>query len=330
MKKKINLYSIKKIFIHIGLHKTGTSSIQNILFNNHKKLIKKKILYPKTITSINFNKENKLILEKNPKNLFDHNPIEDVKYSNFNNNLFYRDLENEIKDNPNCDTLILSAENLYYTEKKKINELKFLFKDTKVKIIFVRRNYFDWLDSIYFEKIFSGQSCYSFDVFFHKFKKSNLIPFEKKINLWKQNFNSNNFIEINYKKNSNFIRQFLSKLEIPKSIIKDIKNKKIYNYSKNPSYLIQIALFNRNNNYINDLQFIKKKIKFIKSIKKKVKNNNHVTFICFKKYNHKKYKFLENLKNNKKFYDTSILSKEIKNIPSLIKYFRFIFKKLFY
>jgi len=37
---------MKRIFLHIGFHKTGTSALQEYLSKNREYLLKQKILYP--------------------------------------------------------------------------------------------------------------------------------------------------------------------------------------------------------------------------------------------------------------------------------------------
>ena len=121
----INLYSIKNIYIHIGLPKTGTTNIQHFLHAQREKLLKYNILYPLSVTSKKFQEAYKIQDQNFGNSLLDHNYLSLIKNkSTAHHSFFFLELSKEIKDNINCDTLILSAENLYYLDEYSINLLK--------------------------------------------------------------------------------------------------------------------------------------------------------------------------------------------------------------
>lgn len=246
-----NTGNLKKIFIHIGLPKTGTSAIQNFLYNERSELKKHGILYPESITSLNFDRSGKIIIMKNPKNFFDHNYLADIQnYPIINHDLFYNKLAAEILENNNCENLILSSENLYFADDKLLSKLKNLFKGLDIKIIFTKRNYYEWLDSYYYEKIYSGRETNGFSHFFHELLKNNFLPFDKIILRWKKIFGSENFLETCYE-DKNFITNILTMFQIPKKIIEQYQYNLVNDFQKSPIKISVISNFNLLNSHLN-------------------------------------------------------------------------------
>ena len=313
-----NTGNLKKIFIHIGLPKTGTSAIQNFLYNERSELKKHGILYPESITSLNFDRSGKIIIMKNPKNFFDHNYLADIEnYPNINHDLFYNKLAAEILENNNCENLILSSENLYFANDKLLFKLKNLFKDLDIKIIFTKRNYYEWLDSYFYEKIYSGRETNGFNYFFKDLLEKNFLPFDKTTLRWKKIFGEENFLEIDYE-DKNYITKMLSLFQIPSKIIEKYKYNLVNNIKKSPIKISVISNFNLLNSHLNFYDFINKKKLFLKKINKLQNHNMNYTFIDKKIINPNTYNFLEYYKisQNKEFIETeemTILTKEYKS-----------------
>jgi len=311
----INLYSIKNIYIHIGLPKTGTTNIQHFLHAQGEKLLKYNILYPLSVTSKKFQEAYKIQDQNFGNSLLDHNYLSSIKNkSAAHHSFFFQELSKEIKDNINCDTLILSAENLYYLDEYSISLLKKYFININTKIIFSSRNYFDWLNSFYVENIVSGREHRSFNYFFNHCTATSLIPYEKKTNLWKKIFGNNNFVEINYKDNEEFTKNLLFKLKIPIEIVNDYKNKKIYSYNKDWFKIYQILNFNKETKDYSFENFIKEKNKFFKFLNSNSLNLNDKTHYIDKNiFNFTNYSFLKNHDFNLdgKFIETIAISKLI-------------------
>lgn len=127
----------KDIFIHIGTHKTGTTSIQQALANNYELLLQKGILYPST--------------EREPwPNLPKHTSIyASIRSKNKDNFLNEIDtLKKEIEDS-NCNIIILSEEGLSEPNIDIINFFRFFINDFNLHVIcyFRRQDYF--VESLY-------------------------------------------------------------------------------------------------------------------------------------------------------------------------------------
>jgi glycosyltransferase involved in cell wall biosynthesis len=327
--------NLKKIFIHMGLPKTGTSAIQNFLYKERFEMKTHGILYPESITSFNFDRSRKIIFKNNINNFFDHNYLADIQnYPNINHDVFYKKLAAEILENKNCENLILSSENLYFANDKLLFKLKNLFKDLDIKIIFTKRNYYEWLDSYFYEKIYSGRETNGFNYFFKDLLEKNFLPFDKTTLRWKKIFGEENFLEIDYE-DKNYIINMLSLFQIPTKIIEKYKYNLVNNIKKSPIKISLISNFNLLNSNLNFYDFINKKISFLKKIEKSQNHNVGFTFINRKIINSDKYNFLENkdVFQNQEFIETvemTILTNEHRISNFLLpKKNNFIYKLLY-
>jgi len=327
--------NLKKIFIHMGLPKTGTSAIQNFLYKERFEMKTHGILYPESITSFNFDRSRKIIFKNNINNFFDHNYLADIQnYPNINHDVFYKKLAAEILENKNCENLILSSENLYFANDKLLFKLKNLFKNLDIKIIFTKRNYYEWLDSYFYEKIYSGRETNGFNYFFKDLLEKNFLPFDKTTLRWKKIFGEKNFLEIDYE-DKNYIINMLSLFQIPTKIIEKYKYNLVNNIKKSPIKISLISNFNLLNSNLNFYSFINKKISFLKKIEKSQNHNVGFTFINRKIINSDKYNFLENkdVFQNQEFIETvemTILTNEHRISNFLLpKKNNFIYKLLY-
>jgi glycosyltransferase involved in cell wall biosynthesis len=327
--------NLKKIFIHMGLPKTGTSAIQNFLYKERFEMKTHGILYPESITSFNFDRSRKIIFKNNINNFFDHNYLADIQnYPNINHDVFYKKLAAEILENKNCENLILSSENLYFANDKLLFKLKNLFKDLDIKIIFTKRNYYEWLDSYFYEKIYSGRETNGFNYFFKDLLEKNFLPFDKTTLRWKKIFGEENFLEIDYE-DKNYIINMLSLFQIPTKIIEKYKYNLVNNIKKSPIKISLISNFNLLNSNLNFYDFINKKISFLKKIEKSQNHNVGFTFINRKIINSDNYNFLENkdVFQNQEFIETvemTILTNEHRISNFLLpKKNNFIYKLLY-
>lgn len=320
--KKINFpkTNIKKVYIHIGLPKTGTTSIQNFFIKYRNELINFGFLYPENITSKNFLKEHKLTKFNS---LNDHNFLYDIKNYNYEyHDIFYLKLIEEIKNNNNCDKLIISSENLIFADSELINKIKNLFIGKEIKIIFSHRNYIDWMNSYYYETIYSGRSTWSFNKFIEKMK-SEILPYRKKTNLWVNIFNEKSFNIINYENNEKYIKNFLKLFELPTDIIEKYEYLDEYQNHKSAYNLQVIACFNLCSKNLFFKNFIKQKESFLL-------NNLNETKIDEIKYNFVNKENYDYVNNNleklenveydyRNFFETSFLDdlSQINNLSDL-------------
>lgn len=163
---------MKNIIFHAGVHKTGSTFIQNVIRENEDLL---------SSCSIACKVGGEVWDELTSPIIYNAAGIR--KLSEAHQNDFYKEaLKNKIETwIGSHDTLIISNENIFGNSSIKANQGKLYPKaknvveflidalgdDYKIKIIFLVRNYADFLESTYAQKIKEGQS-FSFDDFVSK------------------------------------------------------------------------------------------------------------------------------------------------------------------
>jgi hypothetical protein len=138
---------VKKIFIHSGLHKTGTTGLQAMLFKNRKNLSVQGFYYPDSGI---------------PRNFYGHHNIAWQISRDRRFRSEFGDLRGLLKEIEGIGKrkIVLSSEDfecslLYPNRLKKINDY-FLSNDIKVCFIIYLRNQVDYLNSLYFELLKAG------------------------------------------------------------------------------------------------------------------------------------------------------------------------------
>jgi len=174
---------MKKVFLHIGPHKTASTYLQNIFYHNMEKLRKSNIYYPKTGISIQWgHHELAHLLQKND---FTH-------FEQLLNKIIYDSNENDI---------LISSENFDRLSDEQIKYLKEVFKNFDVKIIFVKRKLDELLLSNWQESIKHGHlnDFYTF-AFEHVLKpyRSNVLNQKNIIDKYSNAFGKENIIIIDY------------------------------------------------------------------------------------------------------------------------------------
>ena len=146
--------AIKKVIIHAGMHKTGSSSIQETLFYNKIRLNENGYLY---LTEWGSNQSGVLT------NLFGHDSPQWARRYNIENHIDIAMIElfNESNTNilvnsvkhSNCETLIVSGEDICLFERNDVNYMKeYFYKhlgDVVFSIMFYVRNPVDYTASVY-------------------------------------------------------------------------------------------------------------------------------------------------------------------------------------
>lgn len=126
-----------KLYLHIGIHKTGTSSIQASLRQNRQILNDHGVIFP--IYGDNGTSGHSQAV---------------TALAGFNGNIEEFDLFRELQSS-GCHTAILSSENFSHLRSKSINtisELLATFFDSISVIVYLRRQDY-WLESVYKQKI---------------------------------------------------------------------------------------------------------------------------------------------------------------------------------
>lgn len=152
---------MKRIFLHIGTHKTGTTAIQKFLSNAEEKLREDSILYPKSGrpdvehgAQYGHHLLAWAILKKNG---IDH----------FND---WERVVNEIKV-ADQRTVVLSAEGFESCTEEQVQKVSALLDDFEVHIILYLRNPFDYTVSSYKQFVKSGITAESFEEFAKRWVK---------------------------------------------------------------------------------------------------------------------------------------------------------------
>lgn len=168
-------------FIHIGTHKTGTTSVQYFLDRNRDLLKKNNIHYP--VSGI-----------PSASNLFGHHELAWLFYKGHEkersgDDIWVR-LKSEIKlENSPC--IVLSSED-FYNPQFNIALMKKELEGMKVKIIVYLRNYIGFLRALYFEGIKKNNFSSSFRNFV--LKRKNSINYNSRLKKWGKHFGAENII----------------------------------------------------------------------------------------------------------------------------------------
>jgi len=134
---------MKKIHLHIGFHKTGTSALQEYLDDNREELISKNIFYPKVYE------------DKYPGNVdfswaFNDNPPKWGNVTHDNKDEILNFYKQQI-EKTSCENIIISSEDfvLVDNQPKSIEKIKEFFEEYCVKIIAYVREPMDFTLSLY-------------------------------------------------------------------------------------------------------------------------------------------------------------------------------------
>ena len=124
-----------KIYLHIGIGKTGTTSIQDYLFSNRFKLKENGVLYP--VVGLRGTGHHDLAKLDN-------------KWIGEKEQFLYRNLIKEI-DSSGCHKIIISSENFVFLKENYVKEIAWFFKNYDVKLIFYVRNQVPLIQSTFLE-----------------------------------------------------------------------------------------------------------------------------------------------------------------------------------
>jgi len=147
---------VKKLFIHVGPHKTGTTYIQEILESNSKRLQKHGYTYPKIF-----------YMAKGQHHIVTH------LLQNNNQEDFLQECQ-EINESEN--DIILSSENFIYLNRKQLERLRDLFEKRDIILIFYFRNPLQRFFSYWQEMIKHGETI----SYFNFFTRNSMFPFATK------------------------------------------------------------------------------------------------------------------------------------------------------
>ena len=209
----------KKLFLHIGFHKTGTSALQEYFAEHRDELEKTDIFYPKSFQ------------DTFPGNVdlswaFNNNP---PAWAHPQNMDFMKILEHYRKqlDETNCDTIIISSEDFALLDKQiaSIEKIKDYFKEFEVKIITYVREPVDFMLSLYSHAVRAGNIHCSFKSYIAHHYNFAAANYPIRLRPWIKVFGKNALIVRKYDKDTffkgNLLEDFFSAIEIDI----DIQNK---------------------------------------------------------------------------------------------------------
>lgn len=148
---------INEIILHVGLHKTGTSSIQHTLYKNRKFLIKQGFLYPScwganhSIPVYSIFCDNPVKYPMNIKDGLSHDEIKEK------NNMYLDEFKKEVIKST-CKKIIISGEDISMLTIDNLNKLRlFLLPITEnIKVILYVRHPVNWAVSAIQQKLKGG------------------------------------------------------------------------------------------------------------------------------------------------------------------------------
>jgi hypothetical protein len=199
-----------EIFIHIGTHKTGTTSLQYFLHLNRDLLLKSGILYPKTG-----------VPDKH--NLYGQHQLawvllEDKLY--WDDDIWFRLKEECEKKRPG--KIIISSEGFENLEQPGIERLKEMLHSDNIKIIFYLRSYLGFMKSLYFEVMKKNQFSGNFKDFI--ILKYSRLDYDSYLVKWSAIFGEENIILRLYdeiESNTGLIKDFCSIIGFDYSLVPD-------------------------------------------------------------------------------------------------------------
>ena len=211
-----------EILIHIGTHKTATSSIQSSIYNNREVFLAKKVLYPKSLDE-NHSLKVSSLFKKNPHELSFHilanrNQEKCIKY----NDNVKSALRGEIKKHTDINKVLISGEDISFLEINELEMLKSFFQEEynspTFKIILFVRNPIDFVTSFSQEIVKAGKPIIPLESDFYKDYNSKIIKKFSKV-FGKENINISTF-EDSIKYEGGPVKYFLDKF-IEKNILEE-------------------------------------------------------------------------------------------------------------
>lgn len=203
-------YQKQLIFIHIGVHKTGTTSLQYFLSLNRGLLSGNGILYPETG-----------IPDKH--NLYGQHQLAWALMGNKrypNDNIWIRLQEECKRERP--AKIVISSEGFDNLEQPGIEKLKEQLPSDDIKIILYLRSYLGLLKSMYFESLKKNLFSGSFKDYF--ILKCSRINYNSLVERWSAIFGEENIILRLYDEiisNTGLIKDFCGIIDFDYSLVPD-------------------------------------------------------------------------------------------------------------
>lgn len=164
---------MKTLYLHIGLPKTATTTIQNFLAINHSVLRQEGWLYPMA--------GRQYLARHHLGNFFRPEPLYWIQQ--VDPDACYRDLVAEV-DASGCDNIVMSTESLYFTPDPSV--IPPFFRDFRVvPVVFLRRQD-EWLESAYREERKIGELRSSIEKYYQHMRP--VMDYAATLKKWQKAF----------------------------------------------------------------------------------------------------------------------------------------------
>lgn len=211
---------MQKVFIHIGTHKTGTTSIQSFLSNNRNYLLENGFFYPKSGS-----------VKKDISGGQHQLSFSIRKTAKSYNEKCWDDFTSEINNYPD-NIIIISSEDFGNMNSQQIKQLRSLLLEHEVFIILYLRNYYKYMRAVYSEVIKNRKVILTYKEFIDK--NQDKLDYNSLIKAWAYVFGEDNIIIRIYDKilaNGNLLENFCKTIYLkpPPEVFQ-------VTYNKNPTF----------------------------------------------------------------------------------------------
>jgi len=273
--------SKKTIYLHIGTHKTGTTSLQNFLYKNAKLL--KKDNYDYLVSNCTWCAHHALGWSFQGAT----QPISE--YCSWSNYGVINYLEDEIKNSP-CDNFIISSENLYQLKNMEFIKRFFdRFSQFEIKLILYLRNQVSFIESWYYELVRADYFKLNEDIADFIENPRYNIDYSKELEKWKRFIKIENCFILNFHneaKNGNLINNFCNLIGIKNYISYKIPN----NVNEKTTFLQMQMLRKINARNLSHKKWINERDKILKNAKYKIDQKKVLINNSMKNQIEEKYK----------------------------------------
>ena len=239
---------MKQLFLHIGMHKTGTSAIQAFLNRSSKELKSKGFLYPNSYRDNNISSSMHVGHHRLAWATINRYAS---KYDETISDEPWKLLNREIKEKQS-EKVVISSEFFWPADQIEIDKISEHLSDYDVKILLYLRNSLGLAVSLYKQDVKTGICSSNF----REYTKSKLWvhDYDAIIRKWNNSFEKKNIqLKIYDKVKSNLIEDFCNTIKYKNN---SIINEKIVQNKSPSNNLIKILLFlnfmeSKTKNYLN-------------------------------------------------------------------------------
>ena len=201
----------KTLYLHVGMHKTGTTTIQHFLYHNRRMLSRYGLLYPSRHTYGYAHHETSNFFNKKEKFLPDF--IKE-RYGNRKNWESAINAQKKEMLSASNDKLILSSETFMRCNHAMVREY---YDEFDIKIIIFLRRQDAWLESTLNQNMKMNMDMET-GLEDHTRKKEKNLDYYRLLNLWAEHFGRDNLIIVPFQKSSfpvSLEAAFLQLIDVP-------------------------------------------------------------------------------------------------------------------